>query len=72
VIGATVCATRVVAGIDRYHFAAKDAIAAVLFAANWHFAQTGVNYFNQSLPLHPCSTTGRCQWRSSSTSYGRG
>jgi len=53
VIGATVCATRVVAGIDRYHFAAKDAIAAVLFAANWHFAQTGVNYFNQSLPPSP-------------------
>ena len=53
VIGATVCATRVLAGIDRYHFAAKDAIAAVLFAANWHFAQTGVNYFNQSLPPSP-------------------
>ena len=30
VIGATVCATRVLAGIDRYHFAAADAIAAVL------------------------------------------
>ena len=53
VIGATVCATRVLAGIDRYHFAAKDAIAAVLFSANWHFAQTGVNYFNQSLPPSP-------------------
>ena len=53
VIGATVCATRVLAGIDRYHFAAKDAIAAVLFAANWHFAGTGVNYFNQSLPPSP-------------------
>jgi peptidoglycan/LPS O-acetylase OafA/YrhL len=53
VIGATVCATRVLAGIDRYHFAAKDAIAAVLFAANWHFAATGVNYFNQSLPPSP-------------------
>ena len=53
VIGATVCVTRVLAGIDRYHFAAKDAIAAVLFAANWHFAQTGVNYFNQSLPPSP-------------------
>ena len=50
VIGATVCATRVLAGIDRYHFAAKDAIAAVLFVANWHFARTGVNYFNRSLP----------------------
>jgi peptidoglycan/LPS O-acetylase OafA/YrhL len=53
VIGATVCATRVLAGIDRYHFAAKDAIAAVLFSANWHFAQTGINYFNQSLPPSP-------------------
>ena len=53
VIGATLCATRVLAGIDRYHFAAKDAIAAVLFFANWHFAQTGVNYFNQSLPPSP-------------------
>ncbi|HEX3976353.1 MAG TPA: acyltransferase family protein [Solirubrobacteraceae bacterium] len=53
VIGATVCATRVLAGIDRYHFAAKDAIAAVLFAANWHFAQTGINYFDQSLPPSP-------------------
>ncbi len=53
VIGVTVCATRVLAGIDRYHFAAKDAIAAVLFDANWHFAATGVNYFNQSLPPSP-------------------
>jgi peptidoglycan/LPS O-acetylase OafA/YrhL len=53
VIGATVCATRVLAGIDRYHFAAKDAIAAVLFDANWHFAASGVNYFNQSLPPSP-------------------
>ncbi|MGH2859636.1 MAG: acyltransferase family protein [Solirubrobacteraceae bacterium] len=53
VIGATVCATRVLAGIDRYHFTAADAIAAVLFNANWHFAQTGVNYFNQSLPPSP-------------------
>ena len=53
VIGATLCATRVLAGIDRYHFAAKDAIAAVLFAANWRFAHTGVNYFNQSLPPSP-------------------
>jgi peptidoglycan/LPS O-acetylase OafA/YrhL len=53
VIGATVCATRVFAGIDRYHFAAKDAIAAVLFVANWRFARTGVNYFNQSLPPSP-------------------
>jgi peptidoglycan/LPS O-acetylase OafA/YrhL len=53
VIGATVCATRVLAGIDRYHFAAKDAIAAVFFVANWHFAQTGVNYFNQALPPSP-------------------
>jgi peptidoglycan/LPS O-acetylase OafA/YrhL len=43
----------VLAGIDRYHFAAADAIAAVLFTANWHFAQTGVNYFNQSLPPSP-------------------
>ncbi len=53
VIGATLCATRVLAGIDRYHFAAKDAIAAVLFYANWHFAHTGVNYFNQALPPSP-------------------
>src|SRR5450755_2466428 len=53
VIGATVCATRVLAGIDRYHFAAADAIAAVLFIANWHFARSGVNYFNQSLPPSP-------------------
>jgi peptidoglycan/LPS O-acetylase OafA/YrhL len=53
VIGATLCATRVLAGIDRYHFAAKDAVAAVLFTANWHFAHTGVNYFNQSLPPSP-------------------
>jgi peptidoglycan/LPS O-acetylase OafA/YrhL len=53
VIGATVCATRVLAGIDRYHFAAKDAIAAVLFDANWHFAGTGVNYFNEALPPSP-------------------
>jgi peptidoglycan/LPS O-acetylase OafA/YrhL len=53
VIGATLCATRVLAGIDRYHFAAKDAIAAVLFVANWHFAHTGVNYFDQSLPPSP-------------------
>src|SRR5665213_2087175 len=53
VIGATVCATRVLAGIDRYHFTAADAIAAVLFTANWHFAHTGVNYFNQSLPPSP-------------------
>ena len=53
VIGATLCATRVLAGIDRYHFAAKDAIAAVLFDANWHFAHTGINYFNQSLPPSP-------------------
>ena len=53
VIGATVCATRVLAGIDRYHFTAKDAIASVLFDANWHFARTGVNYFNQSLPPSP-------------------
>ena len=36
-----------------YHFAAKDAIAAVLFAANWRFAHTGVNYFNQALPPSP-------------------
>jgi peptidoglycan/LPS O-acetylase OafA/YrhL len=43
----------VLAGIDRYHFAAKDAIAAVLFAANWRFAHTGVNYFNQALPPSP-------------------
>ena len=53
VIGVTVCATRVLAGIDRYHFTAADAIAAVEFRANWHFAQTGVNYFNQSLPPSP-------------------
>ena len=53
VIGATVLFTRVLAGIDRYHFAAKDAIAAALFTANWHFAATGVNYFNQSLPPSP-------------------
>ena len=53
VIGATLCATRVLAGIDRYHFAAADAIAAVLFIANWHFAHAGVNYFNQSLPPSP-------------------
>src|ERR1700733_9401937 len=53
VIGATLCATRVLAGIDRYHFAAKDAIAAVLFVANWRFAHTGVNYFNQALPPSP-------------------
>ena len=53
VIGATLCATRVLAGIDRYHFAAKDAIAAVLFASNWRFAHTGVNYFNQALPPSP-------------------
>ncbi|MBV9467097.1 MAG: acyltransferase, partial [Solirubrobacterales bacterium] len=53
VIGATLCATRVLAGIDRYHFAAKDAIAAVLFAANWRFAHTGVNYFDQALPPSP-------------------
>jgi peptidoglycan/LPS O-acetylase OafA/YrhL len=52
-IGATLCATRVLAGIDRYHFAAKDAITAVLFAANWRFAHTGVNYFNQALPPSP-------------------
>ncbi|MGZ6670333.1 MAG: acyltransferase family protein [Solirubrobacteraceae bacterium] len=53
VIGATLCATRVLAGIDRYHFAAKDAIAAVLFAGNWRFAHTGVNYFSQALPPSP-------------------
>jgi peptidoglycan/LPS O-acetylase OafA/YrhL len=53
VIGATLCATRVLAGIDRYHFAAKDAIAAVLFVSNWRFAHTGVNYFNQALPPSP-------------------
>jgi peptidoglycan/LPS O-acetylase OafA/YrhL len=53
VIGVTVCATRVLAGVDRYHFAAADAIAAVEFRANWHFAQAGVNYFNQSLPPSP-------------------
>src|SRR6202000_821949 len=53
VIGVTVCATRVLAGIDRYHFAAADAIAAVAFRANWPFAQTGVTYFNQSLPPSP-------------------
>jgi peptidoglycan/LPS O-acetylase OafA/YrhL len=53
VIGATLCATRVLAGIDRYHFAAKDAIAAVFFAANWRFAHTGINYFNQALPPSP-------------------
>ena len=47
------CATRVLAGTDRYHFVAADAIAAVLFFANWHFAATGVNYFNQSLPPSP-------------------
>jgi peptidoglycan/LPS O-acetylase OafA/YrhL len=49
VIGATICATRVLAGIDRYHFAAKDAIAAVLFASNWRFAHTGVNYYARTL-----------------------
>ncbi len=53
VIGATLCATRVLAGIDRYHFAAKDAIAAALFVSNWRFAHTGVNYFNQALPPSP-------------------
>ena len=53
VIGVTVLATRVLAGIDRYHSTAKDAISAVLFFANWHFAQTGTNYFNQSLPPSP-------------------
>jgi peptidoglycan/LPS O-acetylase OafA/YrhL len=53
VIGVTVCATRVLAGIDRYHTTAADAISAVLFSANWHFARTGVNYFNQSLPPSP-------------------
>src|SRR5579859_7235752 len=53
VIGVTLCATRVLAGIDRYHFAAKDAIASVLFAANWRFAHAGVNYFNQALPPSP-------------------
>ncbi|MGH2857448.1 MAG: acyltransferase family protein [Solirubrobacteraceae bacterium] len=53
VIGATLCATRVLAGIDRYHFAARDAIAAVLFVANWRFAHTGVNYFDRALPPSP-------------------
>ena len=53
VIGATLCATRALAGIDRYHFAAKDAIAAVPFAANWRFAHTGVNYFSEALPPSP-------------------
>ncbi len=53
VIGATLCATRVLAGIDRYHFAAKDSITAALFASNWRFAHTGVNYFNQALPPSP-------------------
>lgn len=53
VVGVTVLATRVLTGIDRYHSTAKDAIAAVLFFANWHFAQTGANYFNQSLPPSP-------------------
>jgi peptidoglycan/LPS O-acetylase OafA/YrhL len=43
----------VLTGIDRYHSTAKDAIAAVLFYANWHFSQTGANYFNQSLPPSP-------------------
>ena len=36
-----------------YHFAAKDGIAAALFYANWHFATTGVNYFDQALPPSP-------------------
>ncbi len=53
VIGATLCATRVLAGIDRYHFAAKDAIGAALFASNWRFAHSGVNYFSQALPPSP-------------------
>src|SRR5450755_5024873 len=46
VIGATVCATRLLAGIERYHTTRADAIAAVLFTANWRFARTGVDYFN--------------------------
>jgi peptidoglycan/LPS O-acetylase OafA/YrhL len=53
VIGATVCATRLLAGIERYHTTRADAIAAVLFTANWRFARTGVDYFNQSLPPSP-------------------
>ena len=53
VIGATVLATRVLAGIDRYHSTARDAIFAVVFLANWHFASTGINYFAQSLPPSP-------------------
>jgi peptidoglycan/LPS O-acetylase OafA/YrhL len=53
VIGATVLATRVLAGSDRYHSAASDAISAVFFTANWHFANVGINYFNQALPPSP-------------------
>lgn len=53
VIGATVLATRVLAGIDRYHTTARDAIWAVLFGANWHFANVGTNYFAQSLAPSP-------------------
>jgi peptidoglycan/LPS O-acetylase OafA/YrhL len=53
VIGATVLATRVLAGADRYHSTASDAISAVYFGANWHFANVGINYFNQALPPSP-------------------
>ena len=53
VIGATVLATRVLAGTDRYHSTAADAISAVFFTANWHFANVGINYFNQALPPSP-------------------
>ena len=71
-IGATLCATRVLAGIDRYHFAAKDAIAAVLFAANWRFAQPASTTSTRRFRRHRSSTTGPCRSRSSSTSCGRG
>lgn len=53
VIGATVLGTRVLAGIDRYHTTARDAIWSVLFGANWHFASVGTNYFAQSLAPSP-------------------
>jgi len=53
VIGATVCATWVLGGIERYHTTRADAVAAVVFTANWRFAQAGVDYFNQSLPPSP-------------------
>ena len=46
--------------------------ASTAYVENWQLAQTATDYFaNRPACSRPCSTTGRCRPRSSSTSSGR-